>query len=59
MSTTTPHGAQGCPCEDCLGARIHRTAELATRDRVIRPLWARQRQYRVRLATDTMLRRTA
>ena len=30
MSTTTPHGAAGCPCEDCLGARIRLTAAMAT-----------------------------
>jgi hypothetical protein len=56
MSTNSPHGAHGCPCEDCLGDRISRTAELANRDRALIPLWARQRRFRVRLATDEMHR---
>ena len=56
MSTNSPLGAQGCPCEDCLGDRISRTAELANRDRALTPLWARQRRFRVRLATSEMLR---
>jgi hypothetical protein len=56
MSTNTPHGAHGCPCEDCLGARISLTAELASRDRALIPLWARQRGFRVRLATVEMQR---
>ena len=33
MSTNTPHGAHGCPCEDCLGDRISR-----------RPRWRRPRR---------------
>jgi hypothetical protein len=32
------------------------TAELAHRDRTIVPLWARQRRFRVRLASSEMLR---
>ena len=56
MSTNSPHGAHGCPCEDCLGDRIRRTAELANRDRALIPLWARQRRFRVRLATVEMHR---
>jgi hypothetical protein len=57
MRTTTPHGAHGCPCEDCLGTRISLTAEQARRNRSLAPLWARQRRFRVRLATDEMVRR--
>ena len=56
MSTNTPHGAHGCPCEDCLGDRINRTVELANRDRALLPLWARQRGFRVRLAAVEMRR---
>jgi hypothetical protein len=56
MRTNTPHGVRGCPCEDCLGARISKHADLAPRDRKIVPLWARQRRFRVRLATTEMLR---
>jgi hypothetical protein len=59
MNTTTPHGVHGCYCEDCLGARIRLTAETANRERRIVPLWARQRRFRVRLATEVMLRRVS
>ncbi len=55
MSTITPHGARGCPCEDCLGARIIRFAGLALERRIV-PLWARQERFRVRPASDGMLR---
>jgi hypothetical protein len=56
MSTNSPHGAHGCPCEDCLGDRISQTAELANRDRALIPLWARQHRFRVRPAYAQMLR---
>lgn len=56
MSTNSPQGAHGCPCEDCLGDRISRSAELANRDRALLPLWARQRRFRVRLAAVEMQR---
>ena len=59
MSTMSPLGAHGCLCEDCLGDRISKTAELANRDRALTPLWARQRRFRVRLATVEMLRSAA
>jgi len=59
MCTTSPHGAQARPCEDCLGERINRSAEQAFRDRTPTPLWARQRRFRIRLASTEMLRRTA
>jgi hypothetical protein len=58
MCTATPHGAQG-PCEDCLGATIIRFAGWATLERRIVPLWARQERFRVRLASDGMLRRVS
>ena len=57
MSTYSPQGAHGCPCEDCLGDRISRVAELANRNRALTPLGTRQRRFRVRLATVEMLRR--
>jgi hypothetical protein len=57
MSTYSPLGAHACPCEDCLGDRISSVAELANRNRALTPLWARQRRFRVRLATVEMLRR--
>jgi hypothetical protein len=56
MSTNSPQGARGCLCEDCLGDRISRTAELASRDRAPLPLWARQRGFRVRLVAVEMRR---
>jgi hypothetical protein len=59
MNTTTPHGVHGCYCEDCLGNRIRLTVEMANRERRIVPLWARQRRFRVRLASDVMLRRVS
>jgi hypothetical protein len=59
MSTTTPHGAQGCPCEDCLGARITLTAAQATAGRKVLPLWARQRRFRVRVASAGVRRRAS
>jgi hypothetical protein len=59
MSANTPHGADGDPCEDCLGALIRMTADLAKRDRTIVPLWARQRRFRVRPAASEMMRRVA
>ena len=58
MSTYSPLGAHACPCEDCLGDRISRVAELANRGRAPLPLWARQRRFRVRPATVEMLRRS-
>jgi hypothetical protein len=60
MSTnTTPLGAQGCPCEDCLGDLIIRYAGIAACERHLMPLWARQERFRVRLASDGMLRRVS
>jgi hypothetical protein len=56
MNTTTPHGVHGCYCEDCLGTRIRLTVEMASRERRLVPLWARQRRFRVRLASEVMLR---
>lgn len=56
MSTTTPHGAYGCPCEDCLGTRISLAAAMAQDGRKVTPLWARQRRFRVRPARTEMLR---
>ena len=56
MSITTPHGAHGCPCEDCLGTRITLTAAMAQDGRKVAPLWARQRRFRVRLASTEMHR---
>jgi hypothetical protein len=56
MCTHSPLGAQGCLNEDCLGDRISRSAELASRDRAPLPLWARQRGFRIRLAAVEMRR---
>jgi hypothetical protein len=59
MSTTTPHGAQGCPCEDCLGARITQTAAQAINGRKVAPLWARQRRFRSRIVSAGVRRRAS
>jgi hypothetical protein len=56
MCTESPHGAHGRLCEDCLGDRISKIAEMATRDRAPLPLWVRQRGFRVRLAAVEMRR---
>lgn len=58
MSTHSPRGADGCPCEDCLATRILMTADQARRDRRVMPLWVRQRRFRIHLASLEMLRRT-
>jgi hypothetical protein len=58
MCTRSPHGAHGRPCEDCLGDRISRVADLANRDRAaLTPLRARQHRFRVRPAYVEILRR--
>ena len=59
MSTATPQGAQGCPCEDCLGARITLTAAQAINGRKVTPLWARQRRFRARLVSAGVFRRAS
>ena len=56
MCTESPHGAHERPCEDCLGDRISQTAWLATCERALIPLWARQRRFRVRPAYVEMHR---
>jgi hypothetical protein len=56
---TTPLWCTCSSCEDCLAARINRTAALANRDRAPTPLRARQRQFRVRLAAFEMARRAS
>jgi len=59
MCTHTPPGAPVGPCEDCLGDTIIRFARMADVERRIQPLWARQERFRVRLASDGMLRRVS
>jgi hypothetical protein len=56
MCTESPYGAHASQCEDCLGDRISQTAELATHERALTPLWARQRRFRVRPAYVEMRR---
>ena len=55
--TQRAHHDAHCPCEDCVGNRIRLAAAMATPVRPLVPLGDRQRQYRVRLATDGMQRR--
>jgi hypothetical protein len=41
MTSSPRHGAPGCPCEECLTARIRLTAELAADGRDMTGLRAR------------------
>lgn len=60
MSTTPPrHGAPGCPCEDCLTARIRLTAALAADGRDLSGLRARLDGFKVRFAAATEILRSA
>jgi hypothetical protein len=58
MTTTAHHGVHGCYCEDCLGSRIRNDVEPANPERPDDRVRARRR-FRVRLASDVMLRRVS
>ena len=49
MSTSPRHGAPGCPCEECLTARIELTAALAADGRDMTGLRTRLDGFRVRI----------
>lgn len=54
MSTPSPrHGAPGCPCEECLTARIRLTAALAADGRDVSGLRARLDGLQVRRIAST------
>jgi hypothetical protein len=49
MSSSPRHGAPGCPCEECLTARIRLTADLAADGRDMTGLRARLDDLKVRV----------
>ncbi len=49
MSTSPRHGARGCPCEECLSARIELTAALASDGRDMTGLRSRLDGVKVRM----------
>ena len=49
MSTSPRHGAPGCPCEECLTARIELSAALASDGRDMSGLRARLDGFKVRI----------
>ena len=60
MSTPSPrHGAPGCPCEDCLTARIRLSAALAADGRDLSGLRARLDGFKVRLSAASEIWRSA
>ena len=57
MSTTSPrHGAPGCPCEECLTARIRLTAAQAAEGRDLSGLRARLDGFKALVAPAPLLR---
>jgi hypothetical protein len=49
MSSSPRHGAPGCPCQECLTARIRLTADLAADGRDMTGLRARLDDLKVRV----------
>ena len=58
MTSSPRHGAPGCPCEDCLTARISLTAALAASDRDLTGLRARLDGFKVPAAAPVMVLRS-
>lgn len=56
MTSSPRHGAPGCPCEECLTARIRLTAEMANDGRDMTGLRARLDDFKVRVTTAPLLR---
>lgn len=54
MSTSPRHGQAGCPCEDCLTARIRLSVERAADGRDMSALRSRLDGVRVRIATPAV-----
>jgi len=50
MSTSPRHGAPGCPCEECLTARIELAASLASDGRDMSGLRIRLDGFKVRVS---------
>jgi hypothetical protein len=59
MTSSPRHGAPGCPCEECLTARIRLTAELAATGRDMTGLRARLDDFRLRVAAPAVVLRSA
>jgi hypothetical protein len=58
MTSSPRHGAPGCPCEDCLSARISLTAAMAE-GRDLTGLRARLDDCKVRASTSLVVLRSA
>ena len=56
MSTSPRHGAPGCPCEECLTARIELTAALASGGRDMTGLRRRLDGFKMPVASPVPLR---
>jgi hypothetical protein len=59
MSSSPRHGAPGCPCEECLSARIELTAALAADGRDMTGMRARLDAFRVRITAPAQALRSA
>jgi hypothetical protein len=59
MTSSPRHGAPGCPCEECLTARIRLTAEMAADGRDTSGLRARLDGLKVRVAVPAVVLRSA
>jgi hypothetical protein len=59
MTSSPRHGAPGCPCEECLTARIRLTAEMAANGRDMTGLRARLDDFKLRVAAPTVVLRSA
>jgi hypothetical protein len=58
MTSSPRHGAPGCPCEECLTARIRLTAEMASDGRDMTGLRARLDDFKVRLPVPAVALRS-
>jgi hypothetical protein len=56
MTSSPRHGAPGCPCEECLTARIRLTAQLAADGRDLTGLRARLDDFKVPVPAPVLLR---
>jgi hypothetical protein len=59
MTSSPRHGAPGCPCEDCLTARIRLTAAMAADGRDMTGLRARLDGFKVRVTAPVVVLRSA
>ena len=59
MTSSPRHGAPGCPCEECLTARIRLTAAIAADGRDMTGLRARLDDFKVRVQVPAVVLRSA